>query len=94
MLMLPYNNLKKKARKSALESSPETLKALMKINGERAEIAVERLNGFNVKFENLSLEELEHLNYSFEDAVYFGTIYKIEREVMQSEEYKVKWRIC
>ena len=94
MLAKNYDNLKAVTRQNAFKSSPEKLEERMKANAESTRLAIERLNGFHVKFEDLSPEELEHLNFSFEDVVYFGTIYKIEEAIFKSDAYKVLWGIC
>ena len=94
MLAKNYDNLKAATKENALKCSPEKLEERMKANAESTRLAIEHLNGFHVKFENLSPEELEHINASFEDVVYFGTMYKVEESVFKSDAYKVIWGIC
>lgn len=94
MLAKNYDDLKFMTRQTALKCSPEELEERMKANAESTKLAIERLNGFHVRFENLSPEELEHINASFEDVVYFGTMYKVEESVLKSDAYKVIWGIC
>lgn len=94
MLAKNYDILKVATKENAFKSSPENLEERIKANAESTKLAIERLNGFHVKFENLSPEELEHINASFEDVVYFGTMYKVEESVLKSDAYKVIWGIC
>lgn len=94
MLAKDYDDLKLKTWQNALKTPPENLEERIKANAESTKLSIERLNGFHVKFENLSPEELEHINASFEDVVYFGTMYKVEESVLKSDAYKVIWGIC